>query len=183
LGWLLPPSGDGRPTHERRVNGKKSRFYIFRSWEREKTMETLETLETKPENELGADIQDNPAVSTAKNGVETLETEPPKSALRSPVSPVQKTSVETGSDSQTLDTERTSEPVSTVSSDSTPKTRLGNSNSENDPKVGDRVRYVGQSQMYRGSLGKVINAENDLYDCDFIGITAKRLTRNELEVI
>jgi putative DNA primase/helicase len=29
LGWLLPPSSDGRPTLERRINGKKSRYFIF----------------------------------------------------------------------------------------------------------------------------------------------------------
>ena len=29
LGWLLPPSSDGRPTLERRANGKKSRYFVF----------------------------------------------------------------------------------------------------------------------------------------------------------
>jgi putative DNA primase/helicase len=29
LGWMLPPSSDGRPTLERRINGKKSRYFIF----------------------------------------------------------------------------------------------------------------------------------------------------------
>jgi putative DNA primase/helicase len=28
-GWLLPTSSDGRPTLERRVNGKKYRYFVF----------------------------------------------------------------------------------------------------------------------------------------------------------
>jgi predicted P-loop ATPase len=54
--------------------------------------------------------------------------------------------------------------------------------SSREPKIGDRVRYVGQSQMHRGSIGSIVSAENNLYDCDFMGMPAKGLTRDELEV-
>lgn len=47
--------------------------------------------------------------------------------------------------------------------------------------VGDRVRYVGQSRQYQGSLGKVVSVESDLYTCDFMGSTARSLSLNDLE--
>ena len=50
-------------------------------------------------------------------------------------------------------------------------------------KVGDRVRYVGQSHQHRGSFGKVISIEGDLHECDFSGMPAKKITRSELEVM
>jgi hypothetical protein len=48
-------------------------------------------------------------------------------------------------------------------------------------KVGDRVRYVGQSIQYQGSFGKVVSIDSDLYTCDFMGSTAKSLKLNDLE--
>jgi hypothetical protein len=48
-------------------------------------------------------------------------------------------------------------------------------------EVGDRVRYVGQSHQHQGSFGKVISIEGDSYTCNFMGLTAKGLSLNELE--
>jgi hypothetical protein len=58
-------------------------------------------------------------------------------------------------------------------------------------KVGDRVRYIGQQKMYKGSLGKVVEVDGDFakrtlhdrYVCDFSGNLTKQLTREELEAI
>ena len=50
IGLLSTSSADGRPTLERRVNGKKSRYFIFQSWGLQKVMETMETVETALEN-------------------------------------------------------------------------------------------------------------------------------------
>jgi hypothetical protein len=36
--------------------------------------------------------------------------------------------------------------------------------------------------MHRGSFGKITDVEGDLFTCDFMGMNAKGLTRNELEV-
>ena len=48
-------------------------------------------------------------------------------------------------------------------------------------EVGERVRYVGQSCQYQGSLGKVVSVQGDLYTCDFMGSTARSLSLNDLE--
>ena len=49
--------------------------------------------------------------------------------------------------------------------------------------VGDRVRYAGQSRVWQGSLGKVITIKDDLYDCDFMGRTAKGLSHSDLALM
>ena len=182
IGWLLPPSGDGRPTIERRVKGKKSRYFIFCCWEREKLMETVETVETVDKTPSPPKFEDIKTVSTEKNSMETMETASLVSSIVSPLSPDHVLPVETDRDSQTLDLEQVVEPVSSVSSVSTQKTQLEISNSEKDLEIGDPVKdkVTGQigklSKWYRDRSKATIETDEGISDW----IAARNLERVEV---
>lgn len=160
-GWLAPPGGDGRATIERRVNGKKMRFYIFQPpnfQKMKKTVETVETVETPSNTEAVYSVQVSPSVSTPKKALETVETLRPITEVSenrgvSPLSPGVSTPLETPGDTQTGYIEPFLEGVSTVSSVSTQK----NENPEKRGlglKVGDRVKLLTGSDR-SGQIGIV----------------------------
>jgi putative DNA primase/helicase len=199
LGYLKLSVEDDRNTVKRTILGKRRSFFAFREFWVEQKEDALGSDEKptghtghtgqQPENRPERDTEESrtPRDSENTNGTHGTATGQSIDSVsrECPVRPVEENS--TGQERDTL------EPSPGAGLDSTvpcvPCVPLEKHVTQNAPEevnrftIGDRVRYVGQSQMYRGSLGKVINAENDLYDCDFMGAIAKGLNRNELEVI
>ena len=76
-------------------------------------------------------------------------------------------------------TPRTADPTPSP----TPPEKIGSEEEGGELLVGDRVRYAGQSWVWQGSIGKVITIKDGLYDCDFMGRTAKGLTIGDLAIM
>jgi uncharacterized protein (DUF927 family) len=182
LGWLIPPRKDGKSTHQRSIAGKAKYYFVF--GKRENSGEGSEGSEGSSSNEDSDKVTaPSPSLHHPQIASEGSEGSPPKndSSLHHLHHPslASEGSVEghTHYPASVLDL------LSLPSLPSPLKTDIGNSISEKSLKVGDRVRYVGQSHQHRGSFGRVISAEGDLYTCDFMGMTAKGLTSVDVEVI
>jgi putative DNA primase/helicase len=180
LEWLLPPRPDGKSTHQRSRKGEAKYYFVF--GKRLFNGEGSEGSEGKSLNTYGDKVLDpSPNLHHSKNTSEGGEGSRVKNDsslhhLHQP-SPGSEGNVK----AKHACPATTLEVPSLPSLPSPQKTQLGDPIPELDLKVGDRVRYIGQSQMYRGNIGKVAGTEGDLYTCDFMGMTAKGLTRNELE--
>ena len=182
IGWLLPPRPDGKSIRIRKIKGTANYYYVF--GKRENGGDTSDTGDTSISNPLSVTVPPvSPSITYPKTEGDTGDTYKNNPC----VSITSITGVSRASDTGITHKNPlgATDPgtVSPVSPVSPPKTDLGDSISKTPLKVGDRVRYVGKSQMHRGSFGKVISAEGGLYACDFMGLTAKGLTCNDLEVI
>lgn len=199
LGYLKLSVEDDRNTVKRTILGKRRSFFAFREFWVEQKEDALGSDEKptghtghtgqQPENCPERDTEESrtPRDSENTNGTHGTATGQSIDSVsrECPVCPVEENS--TGQERDTL------EPSSGAGLDSTvpcvPCVPLEKHVTQNAPeeitnfKIGDRVRYVGNSRQYQGSFGKVVNFENDLYACDFMGMPAKGLTRSDLEVI
>lgn len=54
---------------------------------------------------------------------------------------------------------------------------------KNDFKKNDLVRYIGGMIKYKDKVGKIVNASNNRYRCDFGGKSTEWLTREEIQLV
>ncbi len=177
-GWLKSSLDPEHLTRERRIAGKKYRFFIFNQfWNDEKSPETPETPETVVKNDSVQDFQTvsgtgDTGDSTGDTG-DTLSSED-KEDGNSPMS----VSGVSGSENQPETDRRQQKPsnsstfdgLSPVSPVSPVKNHVSEKTSKkNHPfKVGDKVQYIGNSlnllQQYTGVLS-IFEISGDTYTC------------------
>jgi uncharacterized protein (DUF927 family) len=195
LGCLKLSVEDDRNTVKRTILGKRRSFFAFREfWVEQKEdafgsdqKTTGHTGHTGQQTETlsDSDIDESHTLRDSENTNGTHGTGTGQSTDPASRCPVDENSA--GQERDTLESSPEAGLDSTVPC--VPCVPLEKHVTQNAPeeitrlKVGDRVRYVGKSQMHQGSFGKVTNIENDLFTCDFMGMTAKSLNRDELEVI
>lgn len=201
LGCLKLSVEDDRNTVKRTILGKRRSFFAFREFWVEPEEKKIPQKEDAsgsgkkttghtghagqhPETLSDRDTEESRNQRDSENANGTHGTATGHSTDLCPVCPVDENS--TGQERDTLESNPEAGLDATVPC--VPCVPLEKHVTQNAPKeitrlkIGDRVRYVGMSQMHRGSFGKVVNVDGDLYTCDFMGMTAKGLTRKELEV-
>jgi putative DNA primase/helicase len=164
LGWLLPPRPDGKAIRIRKIKGKANYYYVF--GKRENGGDTGDTSDTSTSNTLSVKVPVvSPSITYPKTESDTSDTH-----KNNPnVSITSITGVSWASDTSITHENLLGATVpGAVSLVSPPKTRLGNFDSENNLKVGNRVKYIGTNKalqtQYAGIL-EVTEVRQNAYAC------------------
>jgi hypothetical protein len=143
LGWLLPPRPDGKVIRIRKIKGKANYYFVFnnRSGNHENGSDTGDTGDTSIFNPLSVTVpMVSPSITYPKTESDTSDTY--KDIQNVSITSITGASLasDTGITDQNTLPVKVSTTVSPVSPVSPQKTRFGNSISQNDLKVGDRVK-------------------------------------------